>query len=197
MQRLKIQIIIAFSFMALTSCTVFGDVNVKEAPFKVTSSDGVFETRQYKGLVLVSTKMPNGMDSATGPFRKLFDYISGENNKTKIIAMTAPVFLNQVEQTTKTMSFILPEEFSLSTAPQPLDPEIKVTELIDFSVAVIKFSGFLNQNSISSNESLLQNWIEKNGLKVNGNAKAAGYNPPFTLPFMRRNEILLPIEMPG
>ena len=196
MRRFKAQLFSTLSVLTLTACTVFGDVSVKVAPYKVTASDGAFELRHYEQLVLVSTGMPDGMDSASGPFRKLFDYISGKNNKKEKIAMTAPVFLNQAGQTTKTMSFVLPKDFVLLKAPLPIDPAVNLTELSNYSVAVITFSGFLNQDTISSKKVMLEKWAEIRGLKVIGEAIAAGYNPPFTLPFLRRNEIFIPVEMP-
>ncbi|MFB0991922.1 MAG: heme-binding protein, partial [Rhodospirillales bacterium] len=106
----------------------------------------------------------------------------------------APVFMDQSGQITKAMSFVLPAHFSLETAPTPIDPGVKLNEITDYRVAVINFSGFLNQDTISTHRSLLQNWIAGRGLNITGVAKAAGYNPPFTLPFLRRNEILIPIK---
>ena len=110
--------------------------------------------------------------------------------------MTAPVFLDQVGQTTKSMSFVLADDRSLKMAPLPLDLGVKLTELSDYTVAVVTFSGFLNQKTISTNKTLLKNWIAERDLKITGAAKAAGYNPPFTLPFLRRNEVFIPIERP-
>jgi len=173
---------------------VFGDVSVKVAPYKVIDADGAFEIRHYERLILVSTNMLDGMDSASAPFYKLFGYISGKNAKTEEIAMTAPVFMNQAGQTTEAMSFVLPEGFSLAMAPSPSDSTVTLTELSDYTVAVISFTGFLNQDSISAHRALLQNWIADRGLKITGEAKAAGYNPPFTLPFLRRNEIVIPVK---
>ena len=95
------------------------------------------------------------------------------------------------------MSFVLPQTFASSTAPSPIDPSVKITELNNFTVAVISFSGLLNQDTILANKALPQNWINKRGLEINGKVKAAGYNPPFTLPFLRRNEILIPVKMPS
>ena len=150
--------------------------------------------RHYERLVLASTDTTDGMDSVSAPFYKLFKYISGKNSKTQKIAMTAPVFMDQSGQTTEAMSFVLPEGFSLATAPPPSDPAVKLTELSDYTVVAMSFSGFLNQKSISTHRNLLQNWIADRGLKIIGKAKAAGYNPPFTLPFLRRNEILIPVK---
>ena len=194
MRCLSTQLVAAFSLCILSACSVFGDVNVKVAPYQVIETDGAFEMRHYERLVLASTDTTDGMDSVSAPFYKLFKYISGKNSKTQKIAMTAPVFMDQSGQTTEAMSFVLPEGFSLATAPPPSDPAVKLTELSDYTVVAMSFSGFLNQKSISTHRNLLQNWIADRGLKIIGKAKAAGYNPPFTLPFLRRNEILIPVK---
>jgi len=194
MRCLSTQLVAAFSLCILSACSVFGDVNVKVAPYEVIETDGAFEMRHYERLVLASTDTTDGMDSVSAPFYKLFKYISGKNSKTQKIAMTAPVFMDQSGQTTEAMSFVLPEGFSLATAPPPSDPAVKLTELSDYTVVTMSFSGFLNQKSISTHRNLLQNWIADRGLKIIGKAKAAGYNPPFTLPFLRRNEILIPVK---
>ena len=194
MRRLIAPLLVIFSLFTLSACSVFGGTSVNVAPYKVIEADGAFEVRHYKRLVLVSTDMPDGMDSAYAPFYKLFDYISGNNDKTEKIAMTAPVFMDQAGRTTKAMSFVLPADVSLATAPSPSDPAVNLTELSNYQVAVISFSGFLNQDSISPHQALLQNWISDRGLKIAGAAKAAGYNPPFTLPFLRRNEIVIPVK---
>ena len=194
MRCLSTQLVAAFSLCILSACSVFGDVNVKVAPYEVIETDGAFEMRHYERLVLASTDTTDGMDSVSAPFYKLFKYISGKNSKTQKIAMTAPVFMDQSGQTTEAMSFVLPEGFSLATAPPPSDPAVKLTELSDYTVVAMSFTGFLNQKSISTHRNLLQNWIADRGLKIIGKAKAAGYNPPFTLPFLRRNEILIPVK---
>lgn len=194
MHRLIAPLLAVFSLLALSACSVFGDVNVKVAPYRVIEAEGIFEVRHYEKLVLVSTDMPKGMDIVKAPFFRLFDYISGNNEKAEKIAMTAPVFMEQAGQATEAMSFVLPTDLSLSTAPVPSDPEVKLTKLSNYRVAVISFSGFLNQETISTNRALLEDWITDRGLEMTGKVKAAGYNPPFTLPFLRRNEIIIPIK---
>ena len=194
MHLIKVTPLIFICSLVLSGCSVFGDVSVEITPYETVEKSDTFEVRKYERLVFVSTSMSEGLDSAYGPFRKLFDYISGNNNNTEKIAMTAPVFLDQLEQTTETMSFVLPANFSLSTTPLPKDTAVKLSELRNSRFAVISFSGFLNQSSISTHRIKLQNWIMERGFKMIGEPKAAGYNPPFTLPFLRRNEILIPIE---
>ena len=188
-----ISLIVIYSFV-LSGCSVFGDVSVDITPYETVEKSDTFEVRKYERLVFVSTPMSEGLDSAYGPFRKLFDYISGNNKNTEKIAMTAPVFLDQLEQTTETMSFVLPAKFYLSTTPLPKDTAVKLSELRNSMFAVVSFSGFLNQSSILTHRAKLQNWIKERSFKIIGEPKAAGYNPPFTLPFLRRNEILIPIE---
>jgi hypothetical protein len=138
--------------------------------------------------------MPDGMVSASAPFYRLFNYISGENDKAAKIAMTAPVFMEQENKKTKAMSFVLPEQTSLATAPRPSDQTVQLTELTNYVVAAVTFSGVLNQESVLKHQTLLEDWITSRELKITGLAKAAGYNPPFTLPFLRRNEIIIPIR---
>ena len=193
MKHFRPKILAILSLIILPACSVFGDVSVKIAPYSVIVKYGAFEIRQYEYLLLASTATPDGVDDASAPFYKLFGYISGKNDKTEKIAMTAPVFMNQTSEGTEEMSFVLPAEFSLATAPNPTDPTVKLEEIKDYRVAVISFSGFLDQASIYHHQTLLLNWIADRGLTATGAAKAAGYNPPFTLPFLRRNEIVISV----
>ena len=179
--------------MILPACSVFGEVSVKIAPYSVIVKEGTFEIRQYKYLLLASTPTPSGLENASTPFYKLFGYISGKNDKTEKIAMTAPVFMKQTEGVTDEMSFVLPINFSLAGAPKPNDTSVKLEEINDYRVAVISFSGSLSQASIVKHQTLLRNWIANRGLSIKGEARAAGYNPPFTLPFLRRNEIIISV----
>ena len=94
--------------MALSGCSVFGHSGVEIAPYEVLEKEDALELRQYERLVLVTTAMPTGMNEQSDPFYKLFDYISGKNELTKEIPMTAPVFMDQADETTESMSFVLP-----------------------------------------------------------------------------------------
>ena len=196
----------------LSGCSVFGKSDVEIAPYRVIKSDNQQKTelRHYERLVLVSAPMRGGMDEGkNGAFYKLFDYISGKNTERSKIAMTAPVFLDNTgveipmtapvfmeDAQQSTMSFVLPASFTLDTAPLPQDPDVKLHEMSDYTAAVITFSGVLERDSIDKQRMLLETWIESKGYKITGPYKAAGYNPPFTIPALRRNEVLIPINMP-
>jgi hypothetical protein len=96
---------------------MFGHSGVEIAAYEVLEKEDALELRHYERLVLVTTAMPTGMSDQKDPFYKLFDYISGKNESTKEIPMTAPVFMDQADETTEFMSFVLPESFSLLTIP--------------------------------------------------------------------------------
>lgn len=196
MQFLKVNIVVAISLISLSACSIFGEVNVKEPPYDILKSEAPFELRHYDQLVLVTTKMPKGVDQTRSPFMRLFDYISGDNDKAAEISMTAPVFMKQDENASQEMSFVLPHDFSKETAPRPTNPDVTLQDRKDYTVAVIRFSGLFNQSSISSHQEKLESWVIDQGLSVTGKPQAAGYNPPFTLPFLRRNEIMIPVKRP-
>jgi len=182
--------------MALSGCSMFGHSGVEIAPYEVLEKEDALELRHYERLVLVTTAMPTGMHDQRDPFYKLFDYISGKNESTKEIPMTAPVFLDQADEMTEFMSFVLPENFSIETAPLPKDPAVKLEEIVNYTVAAITFSGSFNQDNINSHKIILEEWIVRKGFEQRGPAKAAGYNPPFTIPALRRNEVLMPVIKP-
>ena len=175
---------------------MFGESGVEIAPYKVLKKEGEFELRHYDRMVLVTASMSQGMDNQRGSFYKLFGYISGENSDAKKIPMTAPVFMDQANKKTETMSFVLPDDYTMDMAPDPQDETVKLEEVTDYTVAVITFSGLLKQVNITKHQVLLEEWIMHNGFEKTGSIKAAGYNPPFTIPAMRRNEVLIPVKKP-
>ncbi len=178
----------------LSGCGVFGNSDVEIAPYQLLEQEGQFEIRHYQRLTLVTTSMESSQERS-GPFRKLFAYISGGNQQSQKIDMTAPVFMTQTESEIHTMSFVLPQNFSLEDAPSPKDRTVVLEELSDYQVAVIRFSGRLQPQNIQKHRVLLQEWINKKNLISTGTAKVAGYNPPYTIPALRRNEVLIPVKM--
>lgn len=202
-----------FGMTLLSGCAVFGDSGVEEAPYSVIESaeDQAIDVRVYDRLVLVSTSMDKDLDgSQRAPFMRLFDYISGENVEQSKIAMTAPVFMDDKAGGQKiamtapvfmdegseqaTMSFVMPADFTMENTPLPKDPAVKVEEITDYRVAVITFSGLMSEKNLSKHRALLESWIADSDYSIAGPHKYAGYNPPFTLPPFRRNEVLIPVE---
>ncbi len=200
----------------LAGCSVFGQSNVETAPYTLlkTNTDQNIELRNYDAMVLVSTSMSGeGRNSA---FRKLFRYIGGENEGATAISMTAPVFMDNTKPTNNAdkgtkismtapvfmdnkacdamMSFVMPKNFTLQTTPKPTNPELQVTELKNYKVAAIKFSGTLSKRNVARQTKTLTAWINANGYSAISEPLEAGYNGPLTLPMLRRNEVLIEIK---
>lgn len=199
-------------FVALltTGCSVFGDNGVESAPYTLLKADTSqnIEVRNYDSMVLVSTDMAG--DGRNSAFRKLFRYIDGENEASAAIAMTAPVIMDNNGKSQKIamtapvlmnnrpggsmMSFVMPKEFTLQTTPKPTNPDLVVTEVKDYKVAAIQFSGTLSRSNVAKHTTLLLEWINANGYTAIGEPVEAGYNGPLTLPMLRRNEVLIEID---
>lgn len=202
--------VLAFCLMvALGACSVFGSAAAPEPAYTVVRSDGDFEIRDYGALAAVATPMA---DSQRAAFGRLFDYISGENKGATEIAMTAPV-LQSAEAGTeiamtapvlqsfgadgeREMVFVLTDEYTAATAPEPADPNVRIADIPPRRVAVYRFSGSFSDNAIADATETLQQWISDQSLSPVGLPESAGYNPPWTLPPFRRNEVLIPIA-PG
>lgn len=201
------------SSILLTGCSVFGQNNVDSAPYSLLKADETLkiEIRNYESMVLVSADMSG--DGRNSAFRKLFRYISGENQGAKEIAMTAPVFMNgdqpsgqgtEIAMTAPVlmnnqdgksmMSFVMPKDFTLQNTPKPKDPTLLVSEVKNYKVATIQFSGTLSESNVAEHTKILQDWMKTAGYIAISAPVEAGYNGPMTLPMLRRNEILIQIQ---
>jgi len=198
--------------LVLAGCSVFGESGVENAPYTLLKSDQVekIEVRNYESMVLVSSDMSaDGMNSA---FRNLFRYISGENEGSTEIAMTAPVLMDESETTAKgseiamtapvfmkkqsaqqVMSFVMPADFTMQNTPKPISSDVWITEIKDYKVVVIKFSGLLSDNNVEKQTRILNNWIANNGYTAISEPINAAYNGPFTIPWLRHNEVLIEV----
>ena len=109
------------------------------------------------------------------------------------IAMTAPVTQTGNGDEWK-MQFMMPSQWTLETLPKPLDERVKFVEMPAKKFAVITFSGFWNEKTFKKQQQKLLDFITSNKLETIGQPIKAFYNPPWTLPFLRRNEILIEIK---
>lgn len=197
----------------VTGCSVVGQSDVDTAPYTLLKSDEPqkIEVRHYASMVLVSTSMSS--QSGNSAFRTLFSYINGENDGATEMVMTAPVIMNDKNEMKKAakismtapvfmndsadislMSFIMPNDFTLATTPKPTNPDIQVSELKDYQVAAIQFSGRLSVSNVEKHTNILATWMTENGYKAISEPIKAGYNGPLTLPMWRRNEILIEVR---
>jgi len=183
-----------------------------EPDFNLILKEDKFEIREYASKIIAQVEVVGDFDDASSKgFKILADYIFG-NNKSKDgnsrIEMTAPVEMEPLPQkinmtkpvltegndNTWIVSFIMPNEFTLETLPEPNNKNIKILSIPKEKYAVIVFSGLVRESSYLEKEKLLNQFIEEKKLKTSGEIKIARYNPPWTLPFFRRNELMIKVN---
>ncbi len=196
--------------LATAACSVFGSSSVEEVPYTLERSEGAFEIRSYPPVVVARTRSAGDYDDTTDEaFGRLFDYISGANAGESEIAMTAPVYRGaeggtEIDMTAPVfraaegdgwvMEFALPADLTLETAPAPTDPAVEIAERAPVRMAVRRYSGSMGAERFSEESALLLEWVKTQGLRPAGLVRFAGYNPPWTLPAYRRNEVMVPVE---
>ncbi|MEM7165150.1 MAG: heme-binding protein [Planctomycetota bacterium] len=199
----------ASAVVGATGCSVVGIRLYEQPEYEVLAEDGAVEIRQYETLVLVETDENGSIsDTEESAFWRLFRYISGANDGARSVAMTAPVVQEpqpqKIEMTAPVlqsatdagwrMAFVLPSEYTIETAPQPTDPGVRLREVRGARVAAIRYSGFRTDAKYASNTERLRDWLAQNQIEERSQPRYAGYDPPFTLWFLRRNEILIDVE---
>ena len=150
------------------------------------------EIRAYAPRIMAVTGMNEDSDSG---FRVLAGYIFGGNAEEQKIAMTAPV--QQTMAGEKEMAFMMPAEYALKDLPQPEDQRVSFREAPAYTAAVIQFSGWASAEKADENWQQLQRFLIAEGIDITGEPTLNQYNPPWTLPFMRRNEIIVPVAFPN
>ena len=192
----------------------------EEAKYKVVSSDGNVEIRRYEPQILAEVIIQGDIGEASNrAFRPLFNYISGDNQTrsgdSQKIAMTAPVSQRRAEtseglQIAMTapvsvqsasdqdsnlwaVSFMMPADFTMENTPLPTNANVSIREVPARLVAAIKYSGTWSAKRYQRNKGELQQWLQASQFEANGEPVWARYNSPMSLPFLRRNEVLIPV----
>ena len=149
------------------------------------------EIRVYVPRVMAVTEMT---EDSNGGFRVLAGYIFGGNAEEQEIAMTAPV--QQSMEGDSEMAFMMPAEYALEDLPEPEDQRVSFREAPAYTAAVIQFSGWASAEKADENWQQLRRFLIAEGIDITGEPTLNQYNPPWTLPFMRRNEIIVPVAFP-
>ena len=182
-----------------------------EEPFHETIlTEGKFELRKYASYLVAETLVEGEFETVGNEaFRRLAGYIGGKNKATQKIAMTAPVSqesmpekiamtapVSQVAEGGRwKIAFMMPSNYTLESLPIPDDQRVKLREEQEKTVAVVRYSGSWGKKRYQDHESKLLEWISGKGWEVAGAPIWARYNPPFMPWFLRRNEILVPVEV--
>jgi hypothetical protein len=160
------------------------------APYTVRSTDGPFEIRDYPSLrVAVTTTPSNGADNGFG---RLFGYITGDNADSGKISMTTPVLMMQGKA--PEMAFVLPESYRTNQPPVPKDASVVIRDLPPARFAVYRFSGGRNSGKELQSRQELEGWLKKAKLETEGEPMYGYFDPPWTPPFLRRNEVMLRLK---
>lgn len=159
---------------------------IETPDYKVLEQEGKFEVRDYPAMTVARTTMGDG------DFMRLFRYISGGNEAEQKISMTAPVLV-QHQGEDSGMSFVVPREVAAAKVPAPKESEVSVDEMPAAKFAAFTYSGRRTDSNEADALAKLRAWMEKKSLHAEGEPVFAYYDPPWTLPFMRRNEVMLRI----
>lgn len=188
------RLLVMIAIVMISGCSFVGVQGVSEPGFQVELEDGAIEVRRYSPILLAETEV-NGRYEEIGKegFKRLSGYIFGNNERQEEMDMTAPV-LQQGEDSSWRMSFVLPEEYRTSTAPSPLDDQVVLKEVPGKRVAVLKYSGSVSAEVIAEKASALAAWLEEHDFQPVSPPRSARYDPPWTIPVFRRNEIQIDIE---
>jgi hypothetical protein len=195
---------------------------IEEPKFEVLVTDGAYEIRKYAPYIVAETWVEGDMDEASSKgFRLIADYIFGNNQavssaSNEKIAMTAPVTLEPQSakiamtapvtlepqtgapsmETAKQwlVKFIMPSQYTLATIPKPKNTAVTLRETPSKQYAVLKYSGFNFQSRVQTKIEEALAWAAQRKLQVIGQPQLSRYDPPWTLPMLRRNEIMIEIS---
>jgi len=183
---------------------------VEEPKFQIVEADGDFEVRDYPGLTVAEVDVGGDRRAASSEgFRLLAGYIFGGNAGSGKIAMTAPVSQSQVkgskiamtapvalqgEEGGWTVQFTMPSEYAIDDLPAPNDKRVHLRSLPPTRMAVLKFSGLTGDERVASQTERLEGLLRDHKLTPIGKPSLARYDPPWTLWFMRRNEVMVSVS---
>lgn len=165
----------------------------EEPQYQLLEQLGDIEIRHYDPVIQAITNQPAG---AGNGFRRLAGFIFGGNSEKLSIAMTAPVQEN-LDSSAHEMAFTLPREFQLEDLPTPDDPAVIIAPVPPRTVAVLRFSGWASDKKVVAMREQMSAQLLKLGLTTHGDWLLNQYNPPWTLPFLRRNELWIEVDWPS
>ena len=167
----------------------------ESAKYTVITSETSFEIREYPDLMVATTDTQLRRSGGDGSFMRLFQYISGANDREEKIAMTTPVFMaSEANDAQGQMGFVIPNAVAEQRIPEPSSKSVKIRKRAGGRFAVIRFSGRSNDELMAKSERKLRIWMRDQGLASGDDVEFASYDPPWTPGPLRRNEILIRLK---
>ena len=161
----------------------------EETNYEIVKENKIYEIRKYPNRLVIETSSIQG-----NGFRKLFNYISGNNKDNEEIKMTVPV-TQEIKNGNMTMQFYLPSKFNKNNAPKPVNSEVKISTIEGGYYAVIEYSGRSSDKNFLKNKDILEKALKQDNLLVLSPPIRASYNSPFTLPILKRNEVMYRVDL--
>jgi hypothetical protein len=189
MMVMKNWLIVVFVMLSQIAVTAHA---TEEPAWTLLDTQGDVELRQYEPVVQARTPTPAGAKSSSS-FRTLAGYIFGGNARKQEIAMTAPVERTLAENNNY-MAFTMPEQHSRDDLPKPDDSSVTLHHVPPRTVAVIKFSGWALDQVVQEKVQDLLAALASRGVEPLGQPSLAQYNPPWTPPWKRRNEVMVEVS---
>jgi hypothetical protein len=203
--------IVGIGAVLLLGAALWGPIvsNVEHPKYTLVERSGNIEIRDYAPMIVAETEVTGDRREAIGKgFRLIADYIFGNNTASKKVEMTAPVTQQGSEKIAMTapvtqqgdgkswrVRFIMPSKYTLETLPKPNNAAVELKEVPGKRFAVIRFSGMGGKESLDRHTKELEEFLSAKNLTPLSPPTYAFYNPPWTLPFLRRNEVL--VEIPA
>jgi hypothetical protein len=202
--------LIAVVAVVLLVAALWGPIvsNVEQPKHQVVESSGNIEIRDYAAVIVAETEVAGDRRDAIGKgFRVIADYIFGNNTAAQKVPMTAPVtqgsekiamtapVTQQGDGNIWRVRFVMPSNYTMETLPKPNNPAVKLKEIGVKRYAVICFSGMASEDSLKRHTEELNAFISAKNLTPLSAPTYAFYNPPWTLTFLRRNEVM--VEIPA
>jgi SOUL heme-binding protein len=200
---------IIFVGVLLLGAVLWGPIvsNVEQPKYSVVASEKDIEIRNYAPVIVAETEVAGERDNAiSGGFRTIADYIFGNNLSSQKVAMTAPVTQQASEKIAMTapvtqqgngntwqVRFVMPASYTMDTLPKPKNPAVKLKEIEGKRFAVIRFSGMAGEDSLKRHTDKLEAYLRSKNLQSLSAPTYAFYNPPWTLPLLRRNEVMIEV----
>lgn len=185
--------------------------NVEQAEYSVLKKADDYEIRTYAPHIVAQTTVSGGYEDALNEgFRIIAGYIFGGNTSNQKVAMTAPVteekasgkniamtapVTSATEGDMRTVAFVMPKEYTLDTLPIPNDSRVKLVQSPKRTMAVRSFSWYRSAARVQKMEGELLAALKRDGVTVVGTPQFAGYNAPWTPPWMVRNEVMVEVKM--
>ena len=195
MYRKLLKIVLILPLLAIGGAAMA----LEEPEYEVLFETDEIEFRRYDPY-LVAEVTVSGKSAGNQAFRILAGYIFGDNGSDEKMQMTAPVESRDSDSEQdiyQDYAFVMEKSYSLDSLPVPNDERIRLREKPERIVAVRQFSGRWSEKNISKQEQRLLDDLQTLGVEIAGPPELARYNSPFTPWFLRRNEIIVPVEQPG